>query len=524
MKILLKLCCFMVGSSFSLYAQSPIKVDYLIDAGSGQYKISPLIFGINASSKNNLTNGENYAFTRIGGNRTTGYNWENNASNAGEDWHHFNDGYLCGMHEGINCEEPGSVYTTIINDAIGHGVVPLATIQMIDFVSADKKGIVAEDNPPHRWKKLQLKKNAPFSAIPDTTDETVYADEFVHFLTKKYGPGKIMYALDNEPDLWSATHPRIFPDKIGCKDLVSRSIELSKAIKDVDQSAKVFGFVSYGFAGFLTLQKAPDWDSVQNGYNWFVDYYLDKLKKAADADGRRLVDVLDLHWYPEAMGDNRIVKRDANTENDKKARLQSPRSLWDPGYTEKSWIADCCSAYLPLLPTVQKSIDTYYPGTKLAFTEFQFGGYDDITGAIALTDVFGIFGKHGVYAANHWGNPGSYGSLAYRIYRNYDGKNSCFGNHGVKAETTDHVNSSVYASLSEENGQLHIIVLNKHMESTIEGNFSLENTAGYNNVQGYYFDAQNTNIKPSGPVTLTNKTFKLELPALSAFHIILTKK
>jgi len=58
----------------------------------------------------------------------------------------------------------------------------------------------------------------------------------------------------------------------------------------------------YGFAAYETLQSAPDWGTEGEGYRWFIDYYLDKMKKASDEEGKRLLDVLDVHWYPEARG------------------------------------------------------------------------------------------------------------------------------------------------------------------------------------------------------------------------------
>jgi len=38
---------------------------------------------------------------------------------------------------------------------------------------------------------------------------------------------------------------------------------------------------------------------------------------------------LDVHWYPEAKGARRITERDTSPKT-AAARLQAPRSLWDP--------------------------------------------------------------------------------------------------------------------------------------------------------------------------------------------------
>ena len=45
-------------------------------------------------------------------------------------------------------------------------------------------------------------------------------------------------SLDNEPGLWSATHPFAFPGTINLKDYVDKVIETAKAIKAVDPDVK----------------------------------------------------------------------------------------------------------------------------------------------------------------------------------------------------------------------------------------------------------------------------------------------
>ena len=80
----------------------------------------------------------------------------------------------------------------------------------------------------------------------------------------------------------------------------TRNITYATMVKSVWPEAEVTGFVSYGWRGYVTLQNAPD----AAGKGDFIDYYLDKMKAAEAAAGKRLVDFLDLHWYPEAHGGN----------------------------------------------------------------------------------------------------------------------------------------------------------------------------------------------------------------------------
>ena len=60
-----------------------------IDPNQDRTEISPYIYGVNQDIEEVKATAR-----RIGGNRLTGYNWENNASNAGSDWRHSSDYYL----------------------------------------------------------------------------------------------------------------------------------------------------------------------------------------------------------------------------------------------------------------------------------------------------------------------------------------------------------------------------------------------------------------------------------------------
>lgn len=95
----------------------------------------------------------------------------------------------------------------------------------------------------------------------------------------------------------------------------------------------------------------------------FIECYLDQAKAAEDTEGARLIDYLDLHWYPEARGaDQRITDGD-NSAAVVDARVQAPRSLWDDTYEETSWIRHYFGGPIDLLARRQAKIDAHYPGT-----------------------------------------------------------------------------------------------------------------------------------------------------------------
>lgn len=426
--------------------------------------------------------------------------------------------------------------TDFIDTDLTAGRTSLMTLQMAGYVAADKNGTVLEGEtaPSARWKQLVYKKGSAFCSpvgSPDKTDSYIYMDELVNYFVTRYGNastanGIKFCAMDNEPALWSSTHPRIHPVKVTCAELIERTTQLSTAVKDVDPYAAICGPALYGFGAYYDLQTATDWNSVKNGYTWFIDYYLDKMKIASNSQNQRLLDVLDLHWYPEAQdaSGSRITDTPAPySQNNGETRMQAPRTLWDTGYYEKSWIGDWYRTYLPLLTKVTTSINTYYSGTKLAFTEYNYGASDHISGGIAQADVLGIFGKYGIYLSTYWGSNGAYSNAAFELYRNYNGSNAAFGDTRIQASMSDKVNSSIYGStVFADQTRVHLIVLNKNYTQSITGTFNITSPQYFTSARVWAFDSSSSAITERTAITtITGNSFTYTLPPLTACHFVL---
>ena len=284
-------------------------------------------------------------------------------------------------------------------DIAGLDFKRLTTLQMAGYAAADKAGTVEESEtaPSARWVEVVADKEGELSLKPDLTDGKVYMEEYVNYLIAKLGDsqngGVQAYSLDNEPALWQHTHSRIHPNPTGAKELIDKSVATAKVVKALDPAAEVYGPALYGFTAFENLadENDPDWKAAKeaNGYRWYLDYYLEEMRKASEAEGVRLLDVLDIHYYSESA---RVGFDD---------RLQSVRTLYEKGFRENSWIGQWRQHNLPLLPLVQESIQKYYPGTKLAITEYNYGG-EDVSATIAQAETLGCFADNGVYSAFIW--------------------------------------------------------------------------------------------------------------------------
>src|SRR6266700_4053637 len=385
--------------------------DLRVEVNAGQVirPISPFVYGVNSQGGE----GAGVTVRRMGGNRGTAYNWEIDASNAGNDYVHSSDDWSCSSMGYHTCGQPAAQYLEFAAANKRAGWATVATVPLVDYVVADKAGSVKEDEkaPSRRWVRSLPQKPGAYAPAPDLGDGNVYEDEFVSYLVQKAGKaadgGVKFYALDNEPALWPSTHPRVHPQKTTYAEMASRTIATASQITKIDPTAMVIGATMFGWSEYMSLNDAPDAKAetakLLPGGGTYIDYFLAAMKRASDEQHRRLVHLLDFHWYPEARGARRITDKDVSPKT-VAARLQAPRSLWDPTYSEKSWIVATWGKPIRLLPWLRERVAANFPGTELAMTEYNYGVGDHISGGLAQADVLGVLGREGVYLATYWGD------------------------------------------------------------------------------------------------------------------------
>jgi hypothetical protein len=494
--------------------------------------ISPYVYGVNSQE----AAGIGVTVRRMGGNRQTAYNWENNASNAGSDYRHVSDDWPCTSLGYHNCDEPGAQFVDFALANRRLGAESIVTVPLVDYVTADKSHEVAEADkaPSKRFVRSYPTKSGPLSLVPDLQDGAVYQDEFVSFLVHRLGAadrgGVKFYSLDNEPSLWSSTHPRIHPEKTTYREMITRTEATAAAITAIDPGAIVLGGVMYGWPEYLTLQDAPDAKELDATYQSYTDFYLASLKALEQKHHRRLVHVLDVHWYPEAKGTKRITDDDVSPKTIA-ARVQAPRALWDPTYREKSWIDDSWGKPIRLVPWLREKIAKQYPGTRLSMTEYDFGAGDHVSGGIAQADVLGVLGREGVFLASYWGHgPGNgplpaYIAAAFRLYRNYDGKGGAYGDTAVSASAADVTKASVFAATdSKRPNVLTVLVINKDQAAKYESSILFSGAAKYTTARVYVLDRTAPAVRAAETIEVVDNRIDYALAPLSATLFVCEKR
>ncbi|CAN5402813.1 glycoside hydrolase family 44 protein [soil metagenome] len=496
-----------------------------------QTPISPYIYGVNYPdnwiyewiAEWNLHH-DAFSFAREGGNRFTAYNWETNASNAGNDYFHENDDYLA------MSKEPGWTVRQFLKFVQGAGAAALITVPTLGYVAADKDTNMNGDKdviktPDYlnvRFHKSYATNPNP-TTTPDLNDKAVYQSDFVAWVQKVKSPKTpVWFSLDNEPDLWNGTHKRIHPGPLSYAEIIGNNIEYASMIKANAPDSLVFGPANYGWQGLRTFQGAPD----GNGRD-FMETYLDSMREASKKAGHRLVDVYDFHYYPETKGEGgRIIYgRGPEKPSVATARIQAPRSLWDPTFVEDSWITQSRNGKPVMLITdTAGRIKAHYPGTKMAITEYEFGGPNTISGALAQADALGVFGRYGIFAASHWGvssvDKATYS--AFQAFTNYDRNGSRFGDLGLRVTGETPSNNSVYASLSTTNKNcLTLVVINKQEQATP----MQINLSGFSGkaIKAFTITDKSYETGTNTPATLQNGAATLTIPALSITTIEVRK-
>jgi hypothetical protein len=501
-------------------------VTFVVETAENNEPISPLIYGINADKHNfpgfdALLTAVRPGLIRLGGDRWTAYNWENNDSNAGSDYEYENDDFLS------SSTKPGAAILPTVQAATARGIPVLVTIPIAGYVSADRSppGPVQNSGPNYLQTRFKIDEPTdpdPLSTTPDKTDDYVYQNQFVYWLQHAAPTAQIMFSLDNEPDLWDSTHAEIHPSATTYAELWSKDLEYATAVKGVWPSAPVTGPVSYGWEGYETLQNAPD--SAKDGN--FLDWWLHQVHVADAAAGYDVINDLDLHWYPEATDPSgtRITGTDT-TPAEVVAREQAPRSLWDKSYVEDSWITEDSlnGKGIDLIPRLDGQIAAHNSGMNLDFTEWNYGGGQDISGGIATADVLGIFGRYGVHAAAMWplNANESYTYGAFEMYRNYDGKGGSFGDTEVKATTTNEVETSVYASIDESDpDHVVLVAINKSL-APMTATIDLDSSASFGAAKTYTLTSAAATPEPgAGLEPIGSDVYTYTMPAQSVSVIV----
>jgi hypothetical protein len=169
---------------------------------------------------------------------------------------------------------------------------------------------------------------------------------------------------------------------------------------------------------------------------------------------------------------------------------------------------------------LQTWVNRDYPGTQTAIDEYNFGGLESISGAVVEADILGIFGRQGLGIGALWplGTPTSVidstaqnpANYAFAMYRNYDGKDSMFGDTYLYATSTAsgadaEGQLAVYGAQRSSDNAITVVVINKTY-GALTSTLSLANFNAANNTTAQVYQYSNANINAIVPQTAVTVT------------------
>jgi Glycoside hydrolase family 44 len=431
-----------------------------IQCAAATHPINPMIYG---SGDGDWESGT--TTRRMGGNPTTRYNWDLQAWNTGKDWFFENvkaPNLESWLAEGAQHHALAAVTVPIIGwvakdtSSLGFPVSKFSKQEKVDPYRPqagnghDASGAPIKPGPPSE---------TSLEATPELVGRWVRG---VRDSDQARGSRSVRsYILDNEPSIWDQTHRDVHPDPLTYDELLDRTIRYATEVRKADPDALIAGPAEWGWLGYLysgkdrVEGKFVRSDRRAHGDEPLIPWYLKKLAQYEKDHGIRLLDVLDVHFYPAASG---LYGGDAHTDPAAaELRLRSTRALWDPSYIDESWINEP----IQLIPLLKGWIAANYPGLGISLGEWSFGADAHISGALATAEALGRFGQQGIDSAYYWGGPkkdtGTF--WAFRAFRNFDGAGGHFFDLSVPTREAEKV--SLFASRDESHKHIVAILVNR---------------------------------------------------------------
>lgn len=513
-----------------------------VDTTAATHPISRDIYGMNYADAS-LEKELKLPLDRWGGNATTRYNYLNSTSNRASDW------YFENIPDDVadpSALPDGSAADQFVEKDRDAGADTIMTVPLIGWVpksreqtcgfSVAKYGAQAATDPYDADCGNGVAADGTDITGNDPADTSTpagadYVSDWVKYLDGKYGDagsgGVKYYDLDNEPDIWHQTHRDVHPDGAGDDEMRDSTYSIAGALKAADPQAKTLGPVGWGWNSLILSGLDQQVCNEQGGDCWsnppdqaahggvpYGEWYLQQMAAYEKEHGTRILDYYDNHWYPQGTG----ITSGAEDAATQALRLRSTRQLWDPDYVDESWINQA----VDLIPRMKSMVDQDYPGTRTAISEYNWGALDHIDGGLAEADVLGIFGREGLDLATLWSPPAPTdpGAYAFRMYLNYDGNGSSFGDTSVSASSADPDQASVFAARRSSDGALTLMVVNKST-SDLTAPLSVTGLQGSAQAQVYqYGQSDLTSIAHLPDQAIDDGKATLTLPAYSITELV----
>jgi hypothetical protein len=356
------------------------------------------------------------------------------------------------------------------------------------------------------------------------------ADSTAGILDHWFGSGGIgldstgirYWNMDNEPEIWNGTHDDIWPTQPSAEAFMQIYFNVAKKARAKYPGIKLLGPVPanewqwYNWNGSKISYQG-------NQYVW-LEYFILRVAEEQQASGIRLLDVLDIHFYPGETSPSDIVQlhRVFFDETYNYPGANGVRRLgasgWDVSIT-KEYILKRCSDWLEEYMGADH-------GVTFSVTETGIEGDNPNVTASWYASTLGEFAKHGVEIFTPW----TWKTGMNEVIHLFSHYSKPFFVDGI---STEELYVSAYPTISEDKDSMVLFLVNRHLTASREVDLNL---AGFPVKSGKYklyqlsdlpqnetFVSHTNNALETTDLLISDNDPKLILPPLSVSALVLKR-
>lgn len=460
-------------------AQTAIRID--IDVNKGKIPVSPFIYGKNNVVESDLTKTKameeitraRQAGVRIvrqgGGNNSTKYNWRLKLSSH-PDW--YNNVYvndwdtaaknmlqqLPGVQGMWSFQLLGKAASNTNNNFNDWGY------NQSQYWSGINQNLAGGGKPnASGGSKAATEGNPDLYLMAWTADSTVgILDKWFGTKGLGYDKSKFVYwAMDNEPEIWSGTHDDVMKTQCSAEEYMQLYFKVAKAARAKYPNIKLLG---------PTPANEWQWYSWIGGskidgksYCW-LEFFIKRIAEEEKATGIKLLDVLDIHYYPGSTDAAKCVQFhrvffDRDYDYPEANGVHTVNGGWDANIN-KEYILGRCSDWL------NQYLGTNH-GVGLAVTESGLASTNANVQAVFYASTLGEFMKNGVEVYTPWSwNVGMWETL--HLFSRYNQK------YFVQAVSQNEPLVSAYPTVNSTSDSITVVLVNRSLtdKQTVNLNFN----------------------------------------------------
>ncbi len=326
--------------------------------------------------------------------------------------------------------------------------------------------------------------------------------------------------MDNESEIWFGTHDDIMPVQISAEEFMQRFFEVAKKARAEFQDIKIVGPVTANEWQWYSWNNSS---IPYQGYNYcWLEYFILRIAEEQQQSGIRLLDVLDLHFYPYENDPADIIQLhrvffDRTYDYPGANGVKRVNGGWDNSIT-KEYIFGRCNDWLN---------EYLGSGHGVTFSVSEMGIQDaepNIT-AIWYASTLGTFANEGVEFFTPWyWNTGMWEVL--HLFSRY--------NQDIRINSQSDLEEyvSAYSSLSSGFDSLTVILVNRSLNTTYNSEVELSN---FTLADGNYtvltlsdlpsnetFESHTENALVTQTITVNSGSFTISMPPLSISAVLLS--